>query len=157
VSPYCKPCLLFLALTGCGDEPNVAQPTLPFEAEWVSVDITGKSLYIGEKRWCVYERQPDQISIQGKLDVPPQPKVALALTVILSSAQALKDGSWQEVEEYSGNHVVLRLEGDLLRVQCPEFPESKLKGVYKYGSDDAPEKGPSIHEWGRYEYAGERH
>jgi hypothetical protein len=108
-------------------------------------------LYIGEQRWCVYEREPDRISIQGTLDVPPQPKVALALTVILSSAQTLKDGSWQNIEEYSGNRVVLRREGDLLRVQCPEFPESKLNDVYKYGSDMAPEKGLNIHEWGRYE------
>ena len=155
--PYCKLCVFFLAVTGCVDKPSVSPPTLPFEAEWVSVDVSGRSLYIGEKRWCVYEREPSRLTIEGKLGVPDQPNSSSALTVTLLSAQTLKEGSWREIEGYAGKQVSLRREGDLLRVQSADFSESKLNGLYKYGSDLAPKKGPSIYEWGRYEFAESRH
>lgn len=144
---------LLFAILGCGNKSQVAtSPTLRFEAEWVSIDAPNKSLYIGEKRWCVFEHEPDGILLEGELDVLAPTSMTSVLDITLSSANTrMADRSWSENAEYVGQHVVLIREGIFLRVECLTVDDCKLNGVYKYGSDMSPEKGPDVHEWGRFE------
>jgi hypothetical protein len=149
-----RTCLVIICMTfvllGCSRElpPQVSSVTDKFEAHWRCVDKTDRSFYIGEKRWCLFDRDPKKSWIDGKLTAS-KTMLSSVINVNLEKVDTTND----KLRLWNGENEVIELvlvrENNLLHVVVIEDKSHILNGCYRYLDTSAPVKGPNVHEWGR--------
>lgn len=143
-------CMTTALQLGCGsNSPSPLSPaTENFEAEWRCVDKPDRSFYIGEKRWCLFDRDPQKSSIDGKL-AASKTTLSSVINVLVDKIDTTNDKSRLWNGESNAIELVLVRENDLLRVVVIENKSHILNGYYRRVGTMAPVKGPNVHEWGR--------
>ncbi len=143
-------CIMTTLQLGCSASlPSPVRPaTENFEAEWRCVDKPDRSLYVGEKRWCLFDRDPQKSWIEGRLAAS---KTALSsvINVRVETIDTTHDKSKLWNGESDEIELVLVRENNLLRVVVIADKSHILNGYYRHVGTMAPVKGPNVHEWGR--------
>ena len=143
-------CMMTTLQLGCSAKlPSpVSSATEKFEAEWSCVDKPDRSFYVGEKRWCLFDRDPQKSWIDGKLAA-----TKTALSSVINARVDTIDTTHDKSKIWNGDseviEIVLVRENNLLRVVVIENKSHILNGYYRHVGRMAPVKGPDVHEWGR--------
>jgi hypothetical protein len=114
--------------------------------EWRKSGNEDCSLYIGEKRWCLFDRDPDKSWIEGSVATSASNTTLLPLVTLLETSDQY-DVLGNDSADFDGLQVYLHRIGNKLQI-ISKTESSPLDGVYSYAGDWSPNKGLDIHQWG---------